>query len=305
MGMLEIFIGILISSLLFNGLFIFKEMIQKKQNKRTTTHLKKIIEGKSNSALSISGQSKSHDELIIEVNRLVKKLNEISFQYEKMIEENKRMVSSISHDFRTPLTSMLGYIQIVKKDAFTLNEENYLGIIEERTRTLNSLVEDFYMLSLLDSKEYSVSLQRVNPVLVLQEQLALYYEELDKIFDSIDIHIEETPIYIHTSQNDLKRIIGNLIKNAFQHGVGSFSVYSEKKEGYISFHFENEAENLSAIDEERLFERLYRADESRTSGSSGLGLSIAQKLAERLRMKLSVKTMDNKIHFTLQIPVED
>lgn len=292
-------------SLLLNLLFIGYLFFIRIFLRRKVKQLQEIIAGESKMPLKISGYSKPHDKFVMEINRLVDRLTELSIQFERVIDENKRMVSSISHDFRTPLTSMLGYIQILKKEAYTSNEEKYLGIIEERTRSLNHLVDEFYTLSLLESDEYNVSFQKVNPILLIQEELALYYDELDKAFDQVEIDMEEIPLSIQTSPTDVKRVVGNLIKNAFQHGTGTFKLQSIKEENRIFFRFENQVLDPEKVEMERLFDRLYRGDKSRKSGSSGLGLSIAKKLAERLRMTLEAELKDNQLTFILIIPIEE
>lgn len=292
-------------SLLLNLLFIGYLFFIRIFLRRKVKQLQEIIAGESKTPLKISGYSKPHDKFVTEINCLVDRLTELSIQFERVIDENKRMVSSISHDFRTPLTSMLGYIQILKKEAYTSNEEKYLGIIEERTRSLNHLVDEFYTLSLLESDEYNVSFQKVNPILLIQEELALYYDELDKAFDQVEIDMEEIPLSIQTSPTDVKRVVGNLIKNAFQHGTGTFKLQSIKEENRIFFRFENQVLDPEKVEMERLFDRLYRGDKSRKSGSSGLGLSIAKKLAERLRMTLEAELKDNQLTFILIIPIEE
>lgn len=292
-------------SVALNGLFIINWFFTRVYLWKRIKQLREVIAGHSKAPLKISGFRKTQDTLMIEINQLVERLTDLSIQFDRVMDENKRMVSSVSHDFRTPLTSMLGYIQILKKEAYTSNEEKYLGIIEERTRMLNQLVEEFYTLSLLESNEYNVNLQKVNPILLVQEQVAMYYDKLNETFDQVDIDLEELSLFIQTSPTDVKRLAGNLIKNAFQHGTGTFRLQSIKEEASIVFRFENELENPDKIEVERLFDRLYRGDKSRKSGSSGLGLSIAQKLAERLRMTLEAELEDNQLSFILTIPIEE
>lgn len=291
-------------SIILNVFFICSWFLNRNQLNKTMKHLKQIIKGESQSLLKLSGNRKQN-QLIKEINQLIEKLIETNVRYGRMMEDNKRMVSSISHDFRTPLTSMLGYIQILKKEAYTADEEKYFSIIEERTKMLSQLVEEFYTLSLLDSDEYKLSFQRVNPIILIQEQLALYYDELNQTFEKVDVSIDETVLSIQTSPQDVKRIIGNLVKNAFQHGTGYFSVQSKISDDCVQFLFQNEVKRPEKIEVERIFDRLYRGDESRKSGSTGLGLSIAQQLARRLRMNLEAELKENRLCFTLTIPIEE
>lgn len=291
-------------SLLINIAFVMYGYLTKQHLRRTIRHLKKVITGSSQTALKLSGYSRTQDRLVVEMNQLIETLNEKTVNFEQVMQENRQIVSSISHDFRTPLTSMLGYIQMLKKESYTANEEKYLRIIEERTQILSHLVEEFYTLSMLDSNEYRQATQRVNPVLLVQDQLAMYYDELDDTFDSVEVSISEEVLFIQTSPSDFKRIIGNIVKNAFQYGTGKLQVKSVLNEDELSFVFKNDVEQPEKLEMDRLFERLYRADQSRQSGSSGLGLSIAQKLAEQLRMQLEAELNGSTLEFTLRIPIE-
>lgn len=291
-------------SLLINLVFVIYWYLTKQHLRHTIQHLKRIIAGSSRTSLKLSSHSRVQDKVVIEINQLIELLNEKTINFEQVMQENKRMVTSISHDFRTPLTSMLGYIQMLKKEVYTANEEKYVTIIEERTRTLNHLVEEFYTLSILDSNEYKPPIQQVNPILLVQEQLATYYDELEKSFDSIEVSIAEEALFIQTSLNDFKRIIGNILKNAFQYGTGTFQAETVLDNNKLSFIFKNEVDHPEKIKVDRLFERLYRVDESRQSSSSGLGLSIAKKLAEQLRMHLDAELKGKTLAFTLTIPVD-
>lgn len=292
-------------SLFLNGSFILIWFLNKEHLRRTISHLKKILSGQSYSLLKQSGQMKQQDVLIKEINGLIETLNETTMRYERIMDQNKQMVSSISHDFRTPLTSMLGYIQILKDKSTEANEERYLAIVEERTRMLSNLVEEFYTLSILDSNEYNTNVECVNPILLVQEQVALYYNELDRTFDSVEINIEEEKVFIESSPVDLKRIVDNLIKNAFTHGVHFFKIDTIKADKSLKFVFENKVREPELIDSNRLFERLYRVDQTRKSGSTGLGLSIAQLLAQRLGLELSVELRGETLIFSLSVPLHE
>jgi signal transduction histidine kinase len=295
---------VLAISVLINFIAIGYWFADKVQWRQMRMQLKKVNAQESQSYVKVSRYNRSHDHIAKEINQLIERVNQLSVRFERIMNENKQMVSSISHDFRTPLTSMLGYIQMLRKEAYTANEEKYLSIIEERTRTLSQLVEEFYTLSTLESNEYKLTLQKINPYLLIQEQLASYYEELEKAYETVDVTIPEEALFIQTSPNDLKRIVGNLLKNAFQHGQSSFKVSAQKNGGEVLFIFENEVANPENLDVDRLFDRMYRGDKSRSNNSTGLGLSIAQKLAERLRMQLDASLEENVLRFTLHIPVE-
>jgi len=270
--------------------------------KRSTEHLSQVTDGNSRMSLPLSG-SATFDEFIGEVNRLMEQINQQTIEFKQAIDENKRMVSSISHDFRTPLTSMLGYVQLMKQKNQDPENQKYLSIIEERTQLLGNLVEDFYTLSLLNSEESGQDIEWLNPIILVQEQLATYYEELETHFNHIDIQLDTHAILTELSKNDFQRLMSNLIKNAIQHGTESFKVFLMMLNDQAIFYFENKVTHPEKIEVDNLFERMYQADESRSNHSSGLGLAIALKIAEQAGMALSARLNGNTLSFVLEMTI--
>lgn len=289
-------------SLLVNGFLLVYIIGMRQEMKRSTEHLSQVTDGNSRMSLPLSG-SATFDEFIGEVNRLMEQINQQTIEFEQAIDENKRMVSSISHDFRTPLTSMLGYVQLMKQKNQDPENQKYLSIIEERTQLLGNLVEDFYTLSLLNSEESGQDSEWLNPIILVQEQLATYYEELETHFNYLDIQLDTHAIWTELSKNDFQRLMSNLIKNAIQHGTESFKVFLMMLNDQAIFYFENKVTHPEKIEVDNLFERMYQADESRSNHSSGLGLAIALKIAEQAGMALSARLNGNTLSFVLEMTI--
>lgn len=289
-------------SLLVNGFFLVYIIGMRRGMKRSTEHLSQVTDGNSRMSLPLSG-SATFDEFIGEVNRLMEQINQQTIEFKQAIDENKRMVSSISHDFRTPLTSMLGYVQLMKQKNQDPENQKYLSIIEERTQLLGNLVEDFYTLSLLNSEESGQDIEWLNPIILVQEQLATYFEELETHFNYLDIQLDTHAIWTELSKNDFQRLMSNLIKNAIQHGTESFKVFLMMLNDQAIFYFENKVTHPEKIEVDNLFERMYQADESRSNHSSGLGLAIALKIAEQAGMALSARLNGNTLSFVLEMTI--
>lgn len=289
-------------SLLVNGFLLVYIIGMRQEMKRSTEHLSQVTDGNSRMSLPLSG-SATFDEFIGEVNRLMEQINQQTIEFEQAIDENKRMVSSISHDFRTPLTSMLGYVQLMKQKNQDPENQKYLSIIEERTQLLGNLVEDFYTLSLHNSEESGQDSEWLNPIILVQEQLATYYEELETHFNYLDIQLDTHAIWTELSKNDFQRLMSNLIKNAIQHGTESFKVFLMMLNDQAIFYFENKVTHPEKIEVDNLFERMYQADESLSNHSSGLGLAIALKIAEQAGMALSARLNGNTLSFVLEMTI--
>lgn len=296
---------VLLLSLILNGLFMIKFYQNKKFNQRITNQLKWIKQGDALAELRKHHSSVSQDLLIEEINDLIKRHKQIQIEFNTIDNQNKEMISSISHDFRTPLTSMLGYVQILQASAESEKEIKYLKIVEERTKVLSELVEEFYRLSLLESKDLSFEMEQAYPILLLQEQLALYHQELSQSFSTVSVQLMEETISIETSVLEFNRLLGNLIKNAFSHGTERFCVYNELSKDSLMIYIENKVEKTDALDVNKLFDRTYKGDKPRTSSSTGLGLSIAKKIAESLGYTLEAAIEGEILQFKLSIPLNE
>ncbi|WP_208559974.1 sensor histidine kinase [Marinilactibacillus kalidii] len=296
---------LLIISIIVNMMFLLKFYQDRKFNKRLMNQLEWVISGKAMSDLKKNASSKSQDELVNKINELISRLRTMKIDYTEIDEQNKQMIASISHDFRTPLTSMLGYVQILQGTAQQENEVKFLKIIEDRTTVLSELVEEFYRLSLLDSKEHHLQFVAASPVLMMQEQIAMYHQELSETFDHVNIQLINEATTVSTSKLEFSRLIGNLIKNAFTHGYKRFSIYNEMSEDTMMIYIENEVAHPESIDISRLFDRTYKGDQARQAVSTGLGLSIAKKIAEVLAYKLEANLYDQVLQFKLTIPIDD
>jgi len=296
--MIYIILGL---SILLNVVFIVLIANHRQTVNESVEQLKRINLDNSQMKLKNFSTQKEYDDLIEEMNKLIDKHNKTKTHYQRASEQNKKMVSSISHDFRTPLTSMLGYVQLLQNNPSPEKRDYYLSIIEERTKNLNNLVNEFYLLSLLDSDSYQLESENINPTAHVQECLALYYADLNSQFESISVELDEQPLKTQTSSVDFDRIIGNLIRNAVNHGVEFFKIENHITENSVQFFFTNGIDDNNPIDPNKIFDRLYKADLSRTKSSTGLGLAISKELAEKLDYDLDVKIQNKTIQFILEI----
>lgn len=284
---------------------VIRLMLYQREIRSINTQLAFIIEQYANAPLKMVSANKVCKELVDSINQFLilhTKLQEI---YKKTDQQNRLMISSISHDFRTPLTSILGYIQILQDTEDPLLKASYLSIVEKRIESLSLLIEDFYALSLLESDEYPVKLEPVNPSLLLTEQIALYYHELNQTFNQVTITVSESKLTIMSDQTILQRILSNLIKNAIIHGVNTLFINYQENETNVIISFGNELAERDQINLERIFERTYRNDKSRHLSSTGLGLSITKQLSQLMGYQVNVAKENQIIVFKLIIPIKN
>ena len=206
-------------------------------------------------------------------------------------------LSNMSHDIRTPLTSLDGYFQLMEACENVEEQRRYLNIIHERIHSLNEMLEELFMFTKLKNESYSLELTLCCMNRILKETVFSYYDEWVRMEIQPDIQITEEQLYIDGNKQGLSRIIQNVIKNALVHGQKSICIQMRQQDScncrasddertsknrIVHILVSNDVKNPDDIDVDKVFERFYKADEARSISSSGLGLSIAKELVERM-----------------------
>lgn len=241
------------------------------------------------------------EELVVKVNYLYDESQKIKAKNKSIEEEIRRSIANMAHDLRTPLTSITGYIQLIKSEGITEEEKReYMEIVEKRTVRLQNLISSFYDLSRLHSNEYSFSLKKVNLSKLLYDNIALYYN--DFINNNIEpiIGIEEKISSIISDEEAVNRIFSNLIGNMLKHGQGNIKISLREKDGYILSEFSNLAPDINNETVKNLFDRFYTADKSRTSQNTGLGLSITKTFVEKLGNEIKGEVLEDNLNIIIK-----
>ncbi len=236
------------------------------------------------------------------VNRLMILLDRTTVDYNRVNRELKQMIASVSHDFRTPLTSIIGYLDLLEDpDTDEATRARYTEIVKGRASALSELIDSFYELSVIESRDYVLHPEQIRVQDQLQEVLSVYYEELDERFPSVSIDIDETLPPILSDRRALDRIFSNLVKNALTYGSETFHVSLKPKGDGVSVTFRNGGADPTA-NPEKLFERTYRLEENRTTKNAGLGLSIVRTLTEKLNGTIRAEILESELVFHLTFP---
>ncbi len=231
------------------------------------------------------------DELINEINVLLKEMRHSEIQYRQKSHQLDQMITNISHDLRTPLTSAMGYVNIIlNSDLPPEEKKKQLGIVERRLQQLEELINAFFEFSILISGEQNPEREVIHLTEVLQESIVHYYDDYCAQGREISLVFTEpgdkgqsgssSGVTIHSNRNMLMRIFDNLIGNAYKHGEGNLTVRLTCSEN-ICICFENRLRS-SELDINRIFDEFYTTDISRTRGNTGLGLAIAKQFVQML-----------------------
>lgn len=204
---------------------------------------------------------------------------------EQMLQEQ---IENISHDLRTPLTSILGYLELVDDAGLSQEDREALAVVERKSRYLQGLIRDFYDLSRLEKAPRDLRSETVDVIRMIQETVLSYYPAFEERHLTVELDLPGAPVLIRGSGEALERILHNMIQNALRYARSHFRIHVWRKEvtdaggNRICLDFCNDAEHLTQADIPCLFDRFYTADHVRPSGSTGLGLTVSRLLAEAM-----------------------
>ena len=248
----------------------------------------------------MAAPNRAAEDLLSAVNRLLELREADEAEHRRQEHAIRQQISNISHDLRTPLTSILGYLQLLEGDSLTAEERReYLGIVRGRAKALQSLITSFYDLSRLEGGEYPLSREKVDLYHVLSELVAEFYNDFEQ--SGFDMTVELAPGLpaVTADPAGVLRVFTNLIRNALEHGQKRMSILLYRQEETVVSAFSNDAAGLTREDVEHVFDRFFTADKMRTGQSTGLGLAIVKALVGQMGHRVTA-ALDGEM-FTVQV----
>lgn len=246
-----------------------------------------------NTLIDISSRDHMMRKLATEINTQLRLLRKERHRYQQGDQELKEAVTNISHDLRTPLTAISGYLDLLEREKTSEAVHRYLSQIRNRTEALKDLTEELFRYSVVTSTQ-ELHLERMDVVRVLEECLLSFYGAMQEKGIRPQIELPDEPVWRQLDSSAVSRIFSNVINNALKYSDGDFSVVM-KPDGSIIF--SNTARNLNAVTVGRLFDRFYTVEASRNS--TGLGLSIARILTALMGGSIEADYYDEKLHIKL------
>lgn len=214
----------------------------------------------------------------------------------------KESVANISHDLRTPLTVILGHLQLLQKENLEPGQEKRIKIIMSKAERMKELVETFYDLSILEEQQTAPEKEKFNISNLLINLITENAVTLEKRNILPEINLPDHSIYMYSDRNIVERILQNLLTNAVKYSIGTIKItLMEKENSGIIFTIENPVSNSSEIDCNRLFDRFYTGDKSRYDGSTGLGLAVVKSLVAVLDGSIVAKLQANSLVIILEL----
>ena len=240
-------------------------------------------------------------------------INEVVISYENKLallrradEANKQLMTSLSHDVRTPLTTLIGYLDAVHKGIVTGADRNsYIESARRKAYDLKEYVDILFDWFKLNSNEFAMDVHPVEAVALTRSILIDWIPILEEQHINYTFDIPEQPFQVDLDSDGYMRIINNLMQNAVTHSrADKISLALSEQQGSMRILLADNGIGMENTDLEHIFDRLYKCDKGRTSKGNGLGLSIVQQLVEKLNGTITAESEPGKgTSFILQFPL--
>ncbi len=247
-----------------------------------------------NTLIDISSRDFYMRKLAAAINTQLRLLRAERHRYQQGDAELKEAVTNISHDLRTPLTAISGYLDLLEQEQAEEPVRRYLAQIRNRTDALKGLTEELFRYSIVTSS-HELELTDVDLVRALEESLVSFYAAMQKRGIQPEIRLPEGPVWRRLDVGAVSRVFSNIISNVLKYSAGDLTVTMDAA-GCVTF--SNTAPQLSAVTVGRLFDRFFTVEASRNA--TGLGLSIARVLTERMGGSVEAVYMDGVLQIRLR-----
>ena len=262
--------------------FAVRYFILKSGTKEVIKSLGEILSDDTNAVITVPQSDRTVNALAAELNRRLRELRRLRRTFENGDRELKEAVTNISHDLRTPLTAIMGYLELLSREETSESVRRYLLHIENRAEAMKRLTEELFRYSVVISSADGLSPEPVDIRSVLEESIAGLYGALTERGIVPVIEIPEEKIIRTADREALSRVYGNILANALKYSDGDLFVTMD--ESGAAF-FSNTAKNLGGVDVGRLFDRFFSVEAARNS--TGLGLAISKALVEQMGGSIS------------------
>lgn len=236
-----------------------------------------------------------------EILQLAELINDMCENHNKkeviLLNKDKRLketLTSVSHDIRTPLTSLKGYFELLMSEEDMDKKLQYAGVMSERMDNLSDLLDELFTYTKLQNQDYQMEMSEQDMTKLTLETIFSFYEIFKEKGYEPSLDIDEKSYIVMCNDVAVKRVISNVIKNALVHGMGDIKLSYKMEERnndrkVIKFTCENTIPHPENMDITQVFDRFYKADRARKEKSTGLGLAIAKEMVERMGGKIEAK----------------
>ena len=297
---MELWCIVLICSLALAALCLLAYLLTLRHSLREAAEeLDEKLRTDTNTLISISSSDRAMQSLVTHINRQLQELRRERLRLHSGNAELTAAVTNISHDLRTPLTALCGYLDLLEQEPQTEAAARHLAVIRERTDAMRALTEELFRYSVLTATADELHTEPVCLNDVLEQSLAAAYGALSARGITPSVQLPEEKVIRPLDAAALRRVFDNILSNAAKYSDGDLAVVLAP-DGEVTF--SNRASALSRVEAARLFDRFYTVDSAR--GSTGLGLSIAKLLTEKLHGTISADYENETLRICIAFPTE-
>lgn len=295
-------IAVLICIVLYQQ-FAFRTGTQIKL-KKISQKLEEIQDTDSDENVMVFTDNKVLMDLAAQINRLLENQRKVKVDYRRSEISSKKMLSNISHDIKTPMTVILGYLEIMRLNSSGENE--MLLKVEQKAQRVMELINQFFTLAKLEAGDTEITISKIDVCEACRENVLDFYELLTQKKFQVDVDIPEEAVFVRGNKDALQRILFNLISNVVRYGSDGkyMGMFLRSDEKYIYIDVVDKGKGIERAFAQNVFERLFTMEDSRNREiqGNGLGLTIAQNLAHQLGGEITLESEPNvKTTFTVKL----
>lgn len=282
-NMESILLGIIIAVVIWAGILSARLWCYRKQMKHMSEQLSLLEKEDTNLQVTSFCHIGKTEDVIEATNRVLARYREAEGALKKVNRTYKESITSISHDIRTPLTSAKGYIQMLQNEDLPEDKKlEYTRIVEHRLDDVTGMLNQLFEYARIEAGEMQLEPEVLNAGNLFAETISMFYEDFLKKGCEPEVEITQTPCRIFADKHAFTRIIENLIRNALVHGTGEYRLVLAQEANQMVLCVSNRTDSIEKQDIERIFERFYTTDQSRSRKTTGLGLAIVKQFTEQM-----------------------
>uniref|UniRef100_UPI0038BD6002 sensor histidine kinase n=1 Tax=Aminipila butyrica TaxID=433296 RepID=UPI0038BD6002 len=293
---MNVLLGLLLCLALLFGMVCFTKLIAVKRQLQNMTEALNDIQGGNGNRKILVADNELTAELSFKMNGIVYGYEEQLSQLRAADETNRQLMTSLSHDLRTPLTTLLGYLDAIHREELMGKDRgDYLEIARRKAHDLKDYIDILFDWFKLNSSEFSLSIEPVELSELTRHILKDWVPIFEEKMLDYEIELPEKPLLANVDVDGYARIINNVVQNVINHSQATqMKMHMSQKESEIEIVIEDNGIGIDKADLQHLFERLYKCDKGRSNKGSGLGLAIVRQMVEKMNGRITVESERNK-----------
>ena len=285
---------------------LYRLLKLRREVRSISDQLEALVSGDTEKMLDITFVDKELERLAGLFNQYNDKQRQIVAGAMKDEQFLKDSVANISHDLRTPLTVILGHLQLLQKSELTEDQEERVKTVQSKAERMKELVDAFYEYSLITTSKTELKIERCNVLNILTDLITESVPVMEERGITPELQLPEHSVYMETDKVVIERIFQNLITNAIRYTTGNISIsMTSPKDAKFTLTVSNPIPEDSELDPNRMFERFYTGDSSRSHGGTGLGLSVVKEYTSRIGGEVDARINDGELVIELRLKADE